>query len=195
MRLAYTNFPATPLFVYQPRVSAAYQLPHKTAVHFGFGVFDDIVPAQIADLASVNPPYSPVFVGGLGGQVGGIAVAPGVSGSAIDAASAANQSFQTAFRTGADPCTGIAAGAPVCPLAVSLNTFPTGTLKVPYYYQYSLGAEHQVGPRGAVRVDYVGTGECTNRTRCSSTATRTFAGMFRALFLPAAVGPKIRQRQ
>ena len=152
-----TNFPATPLFVYQPRVSAAYQLPHKTAVHFGFGVFDDIVPAQIADLASVNPPYSPVFVGGLGGQVGGIAVAPGVSGSAIDAASAANQSFQTAFRTGADPCTGIAPGAPVCPLAVSLNTFPTGTLKVPYYYQYSLGVEHQVGPRGAVRVDYVGT--------------------------------------
>ncbi len=72
-------------------------------MHLGFGVFDDIIPAQIADLASINPPYSPVFVGGLGGQVGGIAIAPGVGGSAVDAASAANRSFQSAlpFRGGA----------------------------------------------------------------------------------------------
>jgi hypothetical protein len=152
-----SNFPATPLFVYQPRVSAAYQLARKTAVHIGFGAFDDIIPAQIADLASINPPYSPVFVGGLGGQVGGIAIAPGVPGSAVDATSSGNESFQRAFSSGSAPCTGLVAGAPTCPLAVSLNTFPTGTLKVPYYYQYSLGVEQQVGPHGAVRVDYVGT--------------------------------------
>jgi hypothetical protein len=152
-----SNFPSTPLFVYQPRVSAAYQLAPRTAVHLGFGVFNDIIPAQIADLASINPPYSPVFVGGLGGQVGGIAIAPGVPGSAVDAASAANRSFQSAFRTGAAPCTGIAPGAPTCPLAVTLNTFPSGTLKVPYYYQYSAGVEQQVSLRGAIRVDYVGT--------------------------------------
>ena len=150
-------FPATEPLVYQPRVSAAYQLARRTALHLGFGLFDDIIPAQIADLASSNPPYAPAFVGGLGGQVGGIAIAPGVPGSAVDAASAANQSFQIAFRSGASPCTGIAPGAPTCPLAVSLNTFPTGTLRVPYYYQYNLGIEQQVGPRGAVRVDYVGT--------------------------------------
>ncbi|MGC2398529.1 MAG: TonB-dependent receptor [Acidobacteriaceae bacterium] len=150
-------FPATELFVYQPRASAAYHLARKTAIHLGFGLFDDIIPAQIADLASSNPPYAPAFVGGLGGQVGGIAIAPGVPGSAIEAASAANQSFQIAFRSGAAACAGIAPGAPTCPLAVSLNTFPTGTLKVPYYYQYSVGIEQQVGTRGAVRVDYVGT--------------------------------------
>jgi hypothetical protein len=126
-------------------------------VHLGFGLFDDIVPAQIADLAASNPPNAPAFVGGLGGQAGGIAIAPGVPGSAADAASAANQSFQIAFAAGAPPCTGIAPGAPTCPLAVSLNTFPTGTLKVPYYYQYGLGIEQQVGLRGALRVDYVGT--------------------------------------
>jgi hypothetical protein len=68
-----SNFPSTPLLVYQPRVSAAYQLAPGTAVHLGFGLFNDIIPAQVADLASTNPPYSPVFVGGLGGQVGGIA--------------------------------------------------------------------------------------------------------------------------
>jgi Carboxypeptidase regulatory-like domain len=150
-------FPSTPLFVYQPRASAAYQLERKTAVHVGFGLFDDIIPAQIADLASSNPPYAPAFAGGLGGQVGGIAIAPGVPDSAVGAAAAANQSFQILFRSGAAPCAGIAPGAPTCPLAVGLNTFPTGTLKVPYYYQYGAGVEQQVGARGAVRVDYVGT--------------------------------------
>ena len=153
----HSNFPATPRFVYQPRASAAYQLKSRTALHVGFGVFDDIIPAQLADLASSNPPYAPVFVGGLGGQVGGIAVAPGVPGSAIDAAAAANRSFQSAFRSGAAPCTGIAPGAPTCPLAVTLNTFPTGTLKVPYYYQYGVGLEQQFGRHGGARVDYVGT--------------------------------------
>src|SRR5271168_1027025 len=142
-------FPATSLFVYQPRASAAYQIARRTAVHLGFGLFNDIIPAQIADLASSNPPYAPAFVGGLGGQAGGIAIAPGVPGSAVDAASSANQSFQIAFLAGASGCTGISPGAPTCPLAVSLNTFPTGTLKVPYYYQYSLGLEQQVGTRGA----------------------------------------------
>jgi hypothetical protein len=40
---------------------------------------------------------------------------------------------------------------------VNLNTFPSGALKTPYYYQYNLGVEHQIGGRGAVRIDYVGT--------------------------------------
>ncbi len=150
-------FPATPLFVYQPRVSAAYQLPHRAAVHGGFGIFSDLIPAQIADLASTNPPYAPIFVGGLGGQVGGVGLAPGVPGSAVDATLAANNSFQTSFASGGSPCTGLAAGQPVCPLAVSLNTFPTGALKTPLYYQYGLGLEQQVASRGSLRVDFVGT--------------------------------------
>ena len=150
-------FPATPLFIYQPRVSIAYQIQPHTAVHAGFGVFSDIIPAQIADLASTNAPYAPSFVGGLGGQVGGVAIFPGVSGSAVDALASANKALQTSFSTGAPPCTGIAPGDAVCPLAVGLNTFPTGTLKTPLYYQYSAGMEQQVGSKGAVRVDFVGT--------------------------------------
>jgi hypothetical protein len=38
-----------------------------------------------------------------------------------------------------------------------MNTFESGTLKTPYYYQYSVGVERQAGAHGAVRVDYVGT--------------------------------------
>ena len=150
-------FPATPLFVYQPRASFAYQLLSHTALHSGFGVFNDIIPMQIADLAAMNAPNDPTFVGGIGGQVGGIGIAPGVPGSAIDATVSANNSFQTSFRSGGAPCLGIQPGAPTCPLAVSLNTFPSGTLKTPYYYQYNLGIEQQIGARGNLRADFVGT--------------------------------------
>ncbi|MDR3750406.1 MAG: carboxypeptidase-like regulatory domain-containing protein [Terracidiphilus sp.] len=152
-----TLFPATPLLIWQPRISAAYQVASGTAIHAGVGVFNDMIPTQIADLAATNAPYAPTFVGGTGGQAGGTGIAPNVTGSAVDAASSAERSFQSVFSAGAAPCAGIAAGAPTCPLAVSLNTFPSGTLKTPVYYQYNLGIEQQVGARGAVRVDYVGT--------------------------------------
>ena len=152
-----TCFAATPLFVYQPRASIAYQLRPHTAVHAGFGVFNDIIPQQIADSGLMNAPNDPSFTGGIGGQVGGLGIAPGVPGSAVDAAASANKSFQAAFSSGGAPCAGIQPGAPTCPLAVSLNTFPTGTLKTPYYYQYNLGVEQQIGSRGNLRADFVGT--------------------------------------
>jgi hypothetical protein len=150
-------FPATPLFIYQPRASIAYQIQPHTAVHGGFGVFNDIIPAQIADLASTNAPYAPTFVGGLGGQVGGVAIFPGVPGSAVDALASANKALQSSFSTGAPPCTGITSGDAVCPLAVGLNTFSTGTLKTPLYFQYSAGVEQQVRGKGVLRADFVGT--------------------------------------
>jgi hypothetical protein len=150
-------FPSTPLLVWQPRVAAAYEVTHGSVLHAGFGVFNDIIPAQIADLAATNAPYAPTFVGGIGGQVGGVGIAPNVSGSAVDATGNADQSFQAVFSQVAAPCAGIAMGAPTCPLAVSMNTFPSGRLKTPYYYQYNFGIEQKVGAHGAVRADYVGT--------------------------------------
>ncbi len=150
-------FPGTPLFIYQPRASFAYQIRPRTAIHTGFGVFNDIIPQQIADSGFINAPNDPTFTGGIGGQVGGLGIAPGVPGSAVDAAVAANKAFQTSFRSGGAPCAGIKPGDPTCPLAVSLNTFPTGKLKTPYYYQYGLGIEQQLGLHGDLRVDYVGT--------------------------------------
>jgi hypothetical protein len=150
-------FPSTPLLVWQPRVSLAYQVAPGTVVHLGFGVFNDIVPAQIADLAATNAPYAPTFIGGIGGQVSGLAIAPGVANSAAGAALSANAQFQSLFKTGSPPCAGLVSGDPTCPLAVSLNTFPTGTLKTPYYYQYNFGIEQKLNAHGAVRIGYVGT--------------------------------------
>jgi hypothetical protein len=150
-------FLATPLLVCQPRASIAYKLNEKTAFHGGGGVFNDIIPAQVADFGAMNAPYSPVFVGGINGQVGGVGIAPGVPGSAVDATVQANRSFQTIFKSNGDPCAGVSATAPTCPLAVNLNTFPTGTLKTPYFLEWSLGVERTLGTRGTLRVDYVGT--------------------------------------
>ena len=150
-------FPATALVVWQPRASVAFKASDKLALHVGGGVFNDIIPAQIADLETGNPPYAPVFAGGIHGQVGGVGVAPGVTGSAVDATTRANQAFRTEFAAGGPPCAGIAAGRPICPLAVNLNTFPTGTLKTPYFLEWSIGVERQLGNRGSLRVDYVGT--------------------------------------
>jgi len=150
-------FPSTPLIVWQPRASAAYELRAGTVFHAGFGVFNDIIPAQIADLAATNAPYAPTFVGGIGGQVGGIGIAPGVSGSAVDATANAQRSFESVFASGGSPCGGIVAGAPTCPLAVSMNTFSSGTLKTPIYYQFNFGIEQQTSTHGSARVDYVGT--------------------------------------
>jgi hypothetical protein len=152
-----TLFPGTPLLSWQPRASVAYKLSDKMAVHAGGGVFTDIIPAQIVDLGAANAPYAPVFVGGINGQVGGVGIAPGVPNSAVDATVQANQSFQTVFRSGGTPCAGLPAGAASCPLAVNLNTFPGGTLKAPYFLQWSLGVERELGARGSLRVDYVGT--------------------------------------
>ncbi len=102
-------FPATPPILWQPRASAAYEVAHGTVLHAGVGVFSDIIPAQIADLAATNAPYAPTFVGGLGGQVGGMAMAPGVPGSAADAARNADGAFESAFTAGATPCANLSA--------------------------------------------------------------------------------------
>ena len=97
-------FADTPLISWQPRASVAYELSEKLALHAGGGIFNDIVPAQVADFGAMNPPYAPVFVGGINGQVGGIGIAPGVPGSAVDATgwqiSRFRRSRQTAISGG-----------------------------------------------------------------------------------------------
>ena len=184
-------FAATPLFVYQPRASFAYQLFPRTVVHTGFGVFNDIIPQQIADNGLLNAPDDASFTGGIGGQAGGLGVAPGVPGSAVDAAASANKEFQSAFISGGAPCAGIEPGAPTCPLAVALNTFPTGMLKTPYYYQYNFGMEQQIGLRGSLRADFVGTRGLHEPYQVQLNGYQTVCD---GCFLPFAYGRPLDQR-
>ena len=150
-------FASTPLAILQPRTAIAWQLEPNTVLRTGFGVFSDILPGSIADLVGVNPPYVQTFQGGLLGTVGGLAIAPGVPNSAVDATIAANQRFSSGFAQGQLSCASPLANPATCLPPVAMTAVPDGKLHAPYFMEWSLGIEHQFGNTGSVQAQYVGT--------------------------------------
>ena len=150
-------FPATPLVAWQPRTAVAWQFAPKMVLRMGFGVFTDILPGSIADLIGSNSPSVNIFQGGLLGQAGGMALAPGVPDSAIDATAVANQAFLEGFSHGQLSCASPYANSGACLPAVALVAVPDGTLRAPYSMQWSLGLERQLGNTGSLHAQYVGT--------------------------------------
>lgn len=150
-------FAATPPVLAQPRAALAWQASPHTVLRTGFGVFSDLLPGSIADLIGANPPYSRTLTGGLLGDVGGTALAPGVPGSAIDALAQANQNFGAGFAAGELSCASPQSNPAACLPPVSITAVPDGTLRVPYILQWSLGVEHQWRANTALRAQYVGT--------------------------------------
>ena len=150
-------FSSTPLAILQPRTAIAWQLEPQTVLRAGVGIFSDILPGSVADVVGVNPPYVSTFQGGLLGTVGGTAIAPGVPGSAVDAAVAANQTFHSGFSLGQLSCASSQASPATCLPPVALTAVPGSTLHAPYFMEWSLGIEHQFGNSGSAHVQYVGT--------------------------------------
>ena len=150
-------FSATPLAILQPRTAIAWQFDRKTVLRTGFGIFSDILPGSVADLIGVNPPYVETFQGGLLGTVGGTAIAPGVSNSAVDAVSAAAQSFRSGFSQGELSCGSPQAVPAACLPPVAITAVPDGKLHAPYFMEWSLGIEHELSPTASLRAQYVGT--------------------------------------
>jgi hypothetical protein len=150
-------FSSTPLAILQPRTAIAWQFESNTVLRAGFGIFSDILPGTVADLVGVNPPYVKTFQGGLLGTAGGMAIAPGVPGSAVDATIAANQAFGTGFGQGELSCASPHANPSACLAPVAISAVPDGKLHAPYFMQWSLGIEHQFGSTASVRAQYVGT--------------------------------------
>jgi hypothetical protein len=150
-------FSSTPLAVLQPRTAIAWQFEPKTVLRAGFGVFSDILPGTVADVVGVNPPYVKTFLGGLLGTVGGTAIAPGVPNSAIDATVVADEAFSLGFAQGQLPCASAQANPTTCLPPVAITAIPDGKLHAPYFMQWSLGLEHQLGATGSVHAQYVGT--------------------------------------
>jgi hypothetical protein len=130
--------------------------PH-TVLRSGFGLFSDLLPGSVVDLVGANPPYSNTFQGGLLGTVGGTAIAPGVPNSAIDAAAAANQLFTSGFAKGQLSCASALSNPDSCLLPISITAVPDGKLRAPYFMQWSLAMERQVGDGLNLRAQYVGT--------------------------------------
>jgi hypothetical protein len=150
-------FASTPLALLQPRSAIAWQLTPKTVLRTGFGLFSDLLPGSVVDLIGTNPPYSKTFQGGLLGTVGGAAIAPGVPNSAVDAAIAANRSFSTGFGQGQLSCASPLSNPGTCLQPVAITAVPDGTLRAPYFMQWSFALEHQIGSSMNLRAQYVGT--------------------------------------
>ncbi|HUK32626.1 MAG TPA: carboxypeptidase-like regulatory domain-containing protein [Vicinamibacterales bacterium] len=149
---------ARPGAVWQPRTSVAWQVQPQTLLRAGFGVFGDLVPAgSLIDAVAPNPPFVNTFQGGLLGSAGGLAIAPGVPNSAVDATSAANQAFLAGFHTGELSCASTHANPAACLPAVNVTALPPGGLAVPYYLQWSAGVERELPSRMMLRAQYVGT--------------------------------------
>ena len=150
-------FSSTPLAILQPRTAVAWQFEPKFALRTGFGIFSDIMPGTVADLIGTNPPYDKSFLGGVLGSVGGTAIAPGGPGSAVDATVAANQSFSSGFPEGQISCASILVSPPDCLPAVAITAIPDGKLRAPYFMEWSLGMERQIGSTASLKAQYVGT--------------------------------------
>jgi hypothetical protein len=150
-------FSSTPLAIFQPRTAIAWQLEPKSVLRTGFGIFSDILPGSVADLIGANPPYDKTFQGGLLGTVGGTAIAPGVPNSAVDATIAANQIFTSGFPQGQLSCASPQANPATCLPPVAMTAVPNGKLHAPYFMEWSLGMEHQLGTTASLQAQYVGT--------------------------------------
>jgi hypothetical protein len=150
-------FSSTPLAILQPRTAVAWQVEPKTVLRTGFGLFSDLLPGTVADLIGMNPPYVQTFQGGILGTVGGTAIAPGVPNSAIDATIAADQRFSSGFAQGQLSCSSALANAATCLPPVAITAVPSGELHAPYFMEWSLGVERQIGTTGSIQAQYVGT--------------------------------------
>jgi hypothetical protein len=155
-------FSSTPLAILQPRTAIAWQLEPNTVLRTGFGLFSDILPGAIADLVGMNPPYVQTFQGGVLGTVGGTAIAPStpnssVPNSAVDATIAADQRFTSGFAQGQLSCASVLANPATCLPPVAITAVPNGELHAPYFMQWSLGVEHQIGTTASFQAQYVGT--------------------------------------
>ena len=150
-------FSSTPLAILQPRTAIAWQFAPNSILRTGFGLFSDLMPGSIADLVGDNPPYVQTFQGGLLGTVGGTAIAPGAPGSAINSVVAASHTFATGFPQGELSCASPLTIPSACLPPVAITAVPDGTLHAPYFMEWSLGLEQQLGSTASIHAQYVGT--------------------------------------
>jgi len=154
------EFAATQLIQWEPRVAVAFQIKPRTVLSAGFGVFGQPSEGVLAQ-STFNPPSTNQVTAGLLNAVGGAGIAPGgpgVSNSVIDAAIAANNSFQTNFSSGGLSCTSPNAVSTSCIKAVGMSVFSGNRQEWPYSLQWSASLEQQIGNSIAVTGRYVGTG-------------------------------------
>jgi hypothetical protein len=70
---------------------------------------------------------------------------------------AANQAFGEGFAQGWLSCASPQANPGACLSPVAITAVPNGELHAPYFMEWSLGIEHQIGNTASVQAQYVGT--------------------------------------
>jgi len=147
----------TPLLQWQPRVALAYEIGPKTILRAGFGIFATTLEGRLPVVLSGNAPSNATFDSGIFTSVGGIGIAPGVPGSSVDAAVAANQQFQAGFAAGELSCPSPLAAPGNCLPPVAFNSLSGGRQEYPYSMQWSSGMERSLGKNIGLTVQYLGT--------------------------------------
>jgi hypothetical protein len=129
---------------FSPRFGFAYSLGSNTVIRGGFGIFDDLFPAFIADRFLTNAPNVNSF--SSSGVNGGELLAPG-PGSVYADAAAANAAFVAGFASGATLAT---IGSPLDYFTMQNN------LRNPKFTEWSLEVQRQIGAKYSVGLIYDG---------------------------------------
>ena len=153
----YNAFPDFQKIGLEPRFGFAWSpagIDTKTVVRGGFGMFNDVFPATIADSILNNAPtnvgftlYGPAFGGS------NYLTDPSQSGSAAQVAAASNVAFVNAYHNGGS-LQSLSNSVP----GFSAPNFTTPLNKVyyPTYEEWSLGIDRQLDHATALTVMYVG---------------------------------------
>jgi len=129
-------------FAWTPRGSGT-----NTVVRGGIGIFHDFFPGTVADSFLNNPPLYNQFFVGPG------AVTPGVSGSILEQAAAANTAFTSGFANGGT-FTSISQASPFFVPPSLFNA--THNIHAPQYQEWNLEVQQGIGEKTSVSINYVG---------------------------------------
>lgn len=146
LRTAFNQFQ---LYSVDPRVGFTFSPPghEHTLFRGGFGLFNDVFPAIIADDLLTNAPLDPQFI-----AIGGLAD-PSQPGSYEDLLQSTDASFRAGYASGGSFNSIFAANPNFTPP----NMFNVDrNLKYPTYEEWSFQLQQQIGNHDSFQIGYVG---------------------------------------
>lgn len=140
-------YPSYRHILFQPRFGFAWTpIGPNTVLRGGFGIFNDIFPATVADSFATNSPENNTFV--VSGPL-----SPAMPGNVRAAAAADNTSFLNAFAAGGTVASITAANPGFSPPSYFSSE---GTVRPPRYQEWNLEVQQALGQNTSISANYVG---------------------------------------